>query len=81
MTQPITVTFEVESAAVLEDLYTALLRASAAELSEMKTLRTQATVYHDRPRAGWHGTEADRAAARRHALEVALAAVAPLRRR
>jgi hypothetical protein len=47
MTQPITVTFEVESAAVLEDLYTALLRASAAELSEMKTLGTQATVYHD----------------------------------
>ena len=65
MTEPITVTFEVESAAVLEDLYTALLRASAAELSEMKTLGTQATVYHDRPRAGWQGTEADRAAARR----------------
>jgi hypothetical protein len=47
----------------------------------MKTLGTQATVYHDRPRAGWQGTAADRAAARRHALEVALAAVAPLRRR
>ena len=80
MSEPISVTFELESRAALDDLYTALLRASAAELSEMKTLGTQATVYHDRPRAGWQATEADRAAARRHALETAIGAVAAIRR-
>jgi len=80
VSESITVTFKLESEAELDDLYTALLRARAAELSEMRTLGTQATVYHDRPRAGWQGTEADRAAARHHALEVALAALAPLRR-
>jgi hypothetical protein len=80
MTERITVTFELESAAQLDDLYTALLRARAAELSEMRTLGTQATVYHGRPRAGWQGTEADRAAARHHALDVALAAVTAVRR-
>jgi hypothetical protein len=81
MSEPITVTFELESDAVLDDLYTALLRARAAELSEMRTLGTQATVYHDRPRAGWQGTEADRAAARHQALGTALEAVAALRQR
>ena len=79
MTEPITITLELESATQLDDLYTALLRARAAELSEMRTLGTQATVYHDRPRAGWQGTEADRAAARHRALEVALAAVSAKR--
>ncbi len=80
MSRSITVTFEVDSEAVLDDLYTALLRARAAELSEMRTLGTQATVYHDRPRAGWQGTEADRAAARHAALGTALEAVTALRR-
>jgi hypothetical protein len=80
MSPPITVTFEVESEAALDDLYTALVRARAAELSEMRALGIQATVYHDRPRAGWQGTEADRAAARWQALDAAVSAVAALRR-
>jgi hypothetical protein len=80
MQQPLTVTFDLESEAELEDLYTALVRARAAELSEMRSHGIQATVYHDRSRAGWQGTEADRAAARWQVLDRAVAAVAAQRR-
>ena len=52
----------------LESLLTALLRAEASELSEVRRMQTQATVYWDRPRTENIGVEISRGEQRRALL-------------